>query len=468
MRLWQRSRQDWRRFDLERLRFSGLLADQKVMKAYALRFAVFAIFCISVLPAQTVDDTQLKQVIIFGRHGVRTPILPNSALNNYSALPFPEFSVSGVAVLTPNGGTNEAILGGYFRLWLTQEGLLTGQDTADADFVYVRANASPLIIGTAQAFARGMLPAATIKVDSYTPPASDPLFDAVDAGVAQLNEQMAVAAVNGRLGDSQQSLAFTYAPELALARSVLFNYPVSEVPVPAAPAGKVDVTSIPISVTAGDSTLPVNLGGLTAVSAAIDPVVMEYADGLPASQVGWGQLTAGGISQTFRVYDLLLDLEFRTPYLARVQSSNVVSHVVRSLVQAATGNAMTGSLGSPATKVIALIASNTNITGLAGLFHLDWLLPGYQADVCAPGGALVFELRQSQATGEYLVRASYIAQTMDQLRNQTALTIDAPPAMAPVFIPGCSVDNATFDCPLAQFVEVAKHAIDPQSVDLIN
>jgi 4-phytase/acid phosphatase len=138
------------------------------------------------------------------------------------------------------------------------------------------------------------------------------------------------------------------------------------------------------------------------------------------------------------------------------------------MVQAATGNAMKGALGNPATKAIVLTGSNTNITGLAGLFHLDWLLPGYEADVCGPGGALVFELRQSQSTGEYIVRASYVSQTLDQLRNQTALTLAAPPPSAPVFIPGCSVDNANFDCPLGTFVTIANHVIDPQSADLVN
>jgi len=443
-------------------------------KIHFIRLLTLALLCGPFLAAQSVDDTQLKQVIIFGRHGVRTPILPNTvaapglSLDAFSALPFPAFPVSGIAVLTPNGGTNETILGGYFRLWLINEGLLTGKDPADAAFVYLRANGTPLIIGTAQAFAAGLLPAASVNVNSYIPPASDPLFDPVDAGVAHLDYRMAVAAVNGRLGVTPQSLAFAYAPEFALTRSILFNYPVGQTPVPAAPPGKVDVTAIPIDVAAGTTALPVDLGGLVDVAAAIDPFVMEYADGLPASEVGWGQLTAGGISQIFRLYDRLLDLEFRTPYLAGVQSSNIASHVVRTMVQAATGNPMTGALGTPSTKMVVLVASNTNITGLAALFHLDWLLPGYQPDVAAPGGALVFELRQSMSTGEYIVRASYVSQTMDQLHNQTSLTLAAPPASAPVFIPGCSVRNATFDCPLADFVQVAKHAIAPQSADLMN
>jgi hypothetical protein len=69
-----------------------------------------------------------------------------------------------------------------------------------------------------------------------------------------------------------------------------------------------------------------------------------------------------------------------------------------------------------------LIAANTNITGLADLIHLDWLLPSYEADVSASDGALIFEFRQSQETGELIVRASYVSRTMEQLRNQTPLT----------------------------------------------
>jgi hypothetical protein len=72
-----------------------------------------------------------------------------------------------------------------------------------------------------------------------------------------------------------------------------------------------------------------------------------------------------------------------------VQSSNLASHIVRTLVQTATGTAMSGALATPSTKVIMLMAANTNVTGFADLFHLDWILPGYQADTAAPGGALV-------------------------------------------------------------------------------
>ena len=433
--------------------------------AGAFRLVTLAFLCIAFLTAQAADDTQLKQVIVFGRHGVRAPVEPNNVLDNFSAQPFPVFSVPA-GYLTANGATLETMLGGYYRLWLRKEGVLTGNDAADATHVYFRANVIERTIASAHAFAAGLLPAASVSVNHYGPAASDPLFDPIGAGVAELDQNMAIAAVQGRLGGNPQSLTSAYAAELALTRSILFGYPADATPPPATPSGKLDVTTIPIAVTAAQSGMPVGLGGLALVAVAIDPFVMEYAEGLPPAEVGWGWLTADGVSQTMRFTTLGFDLEFRTPYLDRVQSSNLAEHVVRTLTQAASGMALTGALGTPSTKVVVLIASDVNITVLAGLFHLDWLLPGYQTDFCAPGGALVFELRRSKSTREYVVRASYIAQSLDQLRNQTALTLAAPPARAPLFIPGCSGSNATFDCPLEKFEALAKQVIDPHSTDL--
>ena len=427
---------------------------------------MLAMLCAPFLAAQRPDTTTLKQVIIFGRHAVRTPVAPNSLLDNLSTLQYPAFAASAPAVITPNGQTNETLLGSYFRLWLMQEGLLTGDDHADSAFVYVRANNTPLIVDTAQAFAAGLLPAAAVAIDTKS--TADPLFDPIDAGVANLDTNMALAAVNGRLGGNPQALATAYSAEFALARSVLFNYPVGTSPAPAAPAGKTDVSTLPITFTAGNSTMPVTPGSLADFYYAIDPFMMQYTDGMSLSDVGWGQLNAAGISQIFRVYDALLDLEFRTPYLAQVQSSNLASHIVRSLVQAATGNHMTGALASPSDKIVVLTASNTNVAGLAGLLNLDWLVTGYQRDVASLGGALVFELRQSQRTGEFIVRVAYVAQTMDQLRNRTPLTLTVPPANVPVFIPGCSIDNATFDCPLDTFVRVTQQKVNPRYADLNN
>ena len=133
------------------------------VKISSARFVASVLFCASFLAAQPVDDTQLKQVIIFGRHSVRSPVAPNSLLNTFSAQPFPDFGVAAPGILTSNGATLETILGRYYRLWLTKEGLLTGNDSTDAAFVYFRANVLERTVATAKAFAFGMLPAVSVK-----------------------------------------------------------------------------------------------------------------------------------------------------------------------------------------------------------------------------------------------------------------------------------------------------------------
>ena len=436
------------------------------MRIHSLWLVSLALASAHLLTAQATDDTQLKQVILFARHGVRSPSLTNAMLDKFSVQPYPDFGLQ-VDILTTQGAAIETALGSYYRLWLTKEGVLTGNDGQDAANVYFRAGmSSELIVDSAKYFASGMLPAATVNLNVQ--PGYDAVFDPVDAGVSKIDQQTAIAAVLGRLGGNPQSLATAYAPELALVRSVLLHYQGRDGMLPAAPPSTIDVTKIPFAVTAGQQGLPVGLGGLSTICGVIDPFIMEYANGMPLEQVGWGQLDPASISRTYHLYDKLLDLEYRTPYLAGVQSSNMASHVVRSLVQASTGKPVAGALASPSTKVILLLGTNTQITGLAGLLHLDWALPEFPLDEASPSGVLVFELRQSESTGQFVVRVSYTAQTFEQLRNVTPLTLSNPPATAPVFVPGCSTSNATFDCPLAGFVNVVDQAIDPQSIDLSN
>ena len=56
------------------------------MKSRFARFVTIGILCGPFLAAQPADTTQLKQIIIFGRHAVRTPVATNTDLDHLSAL----------------------------------------------------------------------------------------------------------------------------------------------------------------------------------------------------------------------------------------------------------------------------------------------------------------------------------------------------------------------------------------------
>jgi 4-phytase/acid phosphatase len=104
------------------------------------------------------------------------------------------------------------------------------------------------------------------------------------------------------------------------------------------------------------------------------------------------------------------------------------------------------------------------VAGLAGLLDLHWTLPGYQPDYCSPGGALVFELRQSKKTKDYLVRVFYTSQTFDQLRNLTPLTLETPPATMQLTIPRGSNSATNLDVSFDTFNTLLSKAIDQKDV----
>jgi 4-phytase/acid phosphatase len=419
--------------------------------------------------AQTVtnDDTILKQIIIFGRHSVRSPTISPAAYAQYSPRPYPDFAVLQPGYLTVHGQQAEILLGTYYRSYLLSEGLLTGDDTADLALSYFRANSIQRSNLTATKLGAGLFNGTTVPVHSYPLGQPDPVFDPILANVATANPSRAANAVQ-EVYNSGTALASAYSAEFSLIRSVLFNYQNGVQPPPPTPVGLTDPTSEPIPLDAVAAPLYtgnlVQEGGLAATNDAADPFVMEYANGFALADVGWGQLSLNALSQTTRIAILTQNIELRTPYLAQVQSSNAAAHILRSMKQAVLGEIIPGAFGDSTARVIAAISSDAYLTGLAGLLGLHWQLPGYQPDFCAPGGALVFELRQSRRSGEYLVRAFYTAQSFDQLHNLTPLTLTAPPETIQLLIPGGSKPGAVLDVQFEIFQELLRNAIGPQYV----
>lgn len=434
----------------------------------ALRGLLLSLAIGAPVSAQTVtnDNTILKQIIVFGRHSVRSSVVSPAQYATLSPRPYPDFGVP-VGYLTVQGQQAAVLMGTYFQQYLLAEGLLTGDAATDLGQSYFRANSIQRSNLTATMFGEGLIPGATIPVHSYPLGQTDPVFDPITAGVATVDANRAANEAQ-EVYNSGTALASAYSAELSLIRSVLYNYQNGVQPPPAAPPGITDPTAQPIPLSAVATGVAtgnvVNIGGLGLTEAAADPFIMEYADGLPLAEVAWGQLSPDMLSQVTRITTLEQGIDYRTPYVNQVQSSNAAAHVLRSMRQAVLGEAVSGAFSGPAAKVLVAISSDTYVTGLAGLLQAHWQLPGYQHDFCAPGGALVFELRQSKVTGEFLVRVFYTAQSLDQLRNLTPLSLAAPPETAQLQIPGGSKPGASLDVEFATFQKLLENAIGPRYV----
>jgi 4-phytase/acid phosphatase len=180
--------------------------------------------------------------------------------------------------------------------------------------------------------------------------------------------------------------------------------------------------------------------------------------------LGWGRLDEAKLRDVMSIHTVYADLARRTDYLARIQGSNLLSTIIRSMEQAVSGKPVPGALGKPGDRVLLLAGHDTNISHLSGMLNLSWLLPGYQRDDTPPGGSLIFRLWKKPAGPGYIVETMYIAQTLDQLRDASPLGPGSAPSSAEVFVPGCATAGSQFACDWESFRQVASRAIDEKFV----
>jgi 4-phytase/acid phosphatase len=285
----------------------------------------------------------------------------------------------------------------------------------------------------------------------------DPLFRPYQAHIGHADPALAVAAIEGRLGGDAQNARRAYAAQYDELRRVLYG--------PGA-VGEAPAVDEPVSISPGSGEFPAVISGSLYNSwLATDAIMLEYVDGKPSADVGWGRVNGQTLTDLLALHELYFDLASRTRYLAQVEGSNLASHIVDTLEQGALGQPVPGAIGPSGERVVIIGGHDGNIANMGGLLSMNWWVPGTQANPMLPGGALVFELwsRGGQPDSFY-VRTSYVAQTLDQMRDVQPLSLENPPANVPVFVPGCSGAGPTYDAPLNSFVRQARRVIDPSFV----
>jgi 4-phytase/acid phosphatase len=201
------------------------------------------------------------------------------------------------------------------------------------------------------------------------------------------------------------------------------------------------LTDIPSRLAQSVRDRPDLSGPLEIGSTASQTFLLQYLEGFPMSQVGWGRLTRPQIETLLRFHPVKFKYENGPAYVARVAA--------RPLVERICG-ALAGQAGDATVTLLA--GHDTNLADVGSLLGLDWQAESYPRGDVPPGGALGFE-SLSDAAGKRYVRVFFRAQTMDQLRNLVLLEGAQQPYRAYLAIPGCSeTGESTTPCPLEQFM----------------
>jgi 4-phytase/acid phosphatase len=401
-------------------------------------------------------EGELRAVIVLARHGVRAPIESETRSGVFNAQPWPAWSVAP-GVLTPHGTEALRLLGKYYRVRYAS--LLDHTDCAHPR-IYAEANTTQRTIASAKAMLGGISPGCQVQVQ-FRPKPPNPLFtpwQGADARGLPVDQQLITDATLGRMGDRPAWFAHAFNRPLEQMHQALAGCSGA-----GCDASKPDFRTNMLKdggVVPRDPAVesPVSLGADFA-----ENFLLEYTEGLPLSQVGWGRVSRERLDDLMEMNTRYHDFMLRTPYAAQVAASDLAAHIRDTVTSVVTLTAAPGRLGSAEDRFILLDAHDGNLTWLGGLLRLDWLLPDGTFNATRPGSALVLEVygRGTSAT----VRVLFISQTLDQMRNLRPLTLKEPPLVAPVFVPACSGKGPAYACSVNDFAWVVSSATDPRFVE---
>ena len=413
--------------------------------------------------ATAAGDEVLQKVVIVSRHGVRSPLATAAELASWSSRPWPSWNEPR-GNLTARGAQLVNLLGKYHRAYLVAEQALPEQGCPLRDSVYVHADLDERTKATAQALLDGMVPGCGIAYRTKPNASVDSLFHPVAAGVCRLDAMVTQTSVLQRVAGDLNSVPRDFkAPFDALQDGMDCCKPALCMAFGKAEGCK--LADLPTFLSPQPNGTGVTMIGALAIASAVtEDFLLEYAEGMETGQVAWGRLTPAQLLQTFRLHTEAFDLMERTPYLARRQGSLLLMRVAAAVT---SGHSAGLGAAEPAVrdaKFVAFVGHDTNIANLASIMDVTWTQAGYQRNQTPPAGALVFEVRAGPDKKQR-VYTSYVAQSLEQMRKVTPLTLEAPPLKTPLRLRGCSANTPGFPCLIDEFAVVMRNAIDRECVE---
>lgn len=370
-------------------------------------------FCLASFSQETPDNLSLKQVLIFGRHHVRAPLSTNgSVLQEVTNKEWPQWSVEGGG-LTTKGGVLEAYLGAYTREWLRKNGLLTEGSCPKPKEFYAYANSLQRTVATANFFIVGAFPVCNISTfHSLKLGNMDPVFHpAINNGSQKFKLRIQEA-----MGETSKQLDLT---KVYRELDEILDY------IHSADCIKKEDCSLANKKRKNSFILekgeePTMEGPLRIANSVVDAFNMQYYEGIPINEVGWGKFkTESRQRRLIQVVNEYEDLLFSTGGIAKDLATPLINYI--------DNNFNTGKISEGNPQITLMIGHDSNIaTLLSTLDFEDYELPG-QYESTPIGGQLVFQRWYNVESNEDLLRIEYVYQTRAQIREATPLSLDTPP-----------------------------------------
>lgn len=384
------------------------------MARFLNRWLALAALVVPVAACAQTPDWHLDRVVVVMRHGVRPPTKAQALPAGMAPAPWPTWDVNW-GELTHHGERAVALLGAFDR---ASYGVLLGKG---CPAVHAVADTDQRTVRTAQVYVAALLPGCAVNVEHKATGESDPRFSPFKEG-GQAPDPQSLAAAQGVLPrGGAAALDRDLAPQWAAIDRILDCH--------AAPC----IAAKPTSLSASGGK--VRLGGALALGGSFsETLALEYADGQPMAQVGWGRVSREQITDLLALHAWEFAVTARAPMVARVGAAALLGEVADAL----------SAPDAPAYSLF--VGHDTNLSLIGGALGLHWHAGQFAPDDPPPGGALIFE-RWRNASGRYRLVVRFRSQTLDEMRNLTPPGVDAVQKLA---FAGCEDASACDSAGLRQ------------------
>jgi 4-phytase/acid phosphatase len=341
---------------------------------------------------------RLERVVLVVRHGVRPPTQSNAVLAKYAAQPWPEWPVAP-GELTPHGGETVKLVARAVRATYVRDGLLPREGCARAGEVSVWAdNADQRTRESGRIFAGTVQPGCDSLEAHWSAAAGrDPIFTGSDDAPCKIDPAQATLAMQAPPSPAE-------AERLGLATA------------------RLQAILAPDACSGGPGTCFAQAGGAApggmgmtgffpATAGLSEDLLLEYVDGKPMSEVGWGKASAADIATVMALHEHAFDLIRDNAYVTDRRGATMARIVLSALAGTPVGG---GPQSGPEVRMFALTGHDTNLAWMGGVFGLTWTLPD-NPDFTAPSTTLAFEVWK-RGDRRYVRPVVYYA-TLDQLRT---------------------------------------------------
>ncbi|WP_442678245.1 histidine-type phosphatase [Sphingomonas sp. ASY06-1R] len=372
---------------------------------------------VAAAPPRARPTLVVDRVVMVMRHGIRAPLEGEVPDGTRTGAPWPQWPVAESRI-TPHGARALSIVAKADRAQLARDGLLPATGCPAPGAVRIRTNSSDRTIASGEAYAAGFAPGCTLPIAHRPVGVVDPLFEPLRARATAFDARTAIGAITQATG-GMPALVARHRDALTLLDRVLGCAPRRESCLP---------DGAPALAPSADGHDLILSGPIRTASGIAQVLLLQYVEGLPAKQVGWGRADAAMVQRLGSLHAALFTVFTHTPYMAAHQAAVLGRESLRAL------NDPNGP------RLTVLMGHDTNVTALAAALWIDLRAPGYATNDVPPDGALVLATLRDTRSGERFVRVYYRTQSPQALRRLgNAVT------QTPLQIPGCAAQLCRWD-----------------------